>query len=46
VFECWESEAALEAFRAGGDGPDAEPFDFVRIRSFHITQYDASDRSR
>jgi len=32
--------------RAGGDKPDAERFDFERIRRFHITQYDASDRSR
>lgn len=45
VFECWESDETLQAFRAGGDEPDAEPVDFERIRRFHITQYDASDRS-
>ncbi|MDQ6730578.1 MAG: antibiotic biosynthesis monooxygenase [Actinomycetota bacterium] len=45
VFECWESDEALQAFRTRVDEPDAEPFDFARIQRFHITQYDASDRS-
>lgn len=33
VFECWETRAALEAFR--GDGPDQAQQDLIRFVDIH-----------
>ncbi|GIF51425.1 antibiotic biosynthesis monooxygenase [Asanoa ferruginea] len=39
IFECWESQAAVEAFRSGGPSDDQGS----AIRSATVAEYDVAD---